>query len=126
LSFQLVLLFYGLIYFLTAARYLKDLYPQGNKLLGFQACIRGLFDEAERRVSSRYWGWSSAIDYPVVLVWYVVVVGGIIGLLLFFLGLAALYITARLFLVVEAFISVRSMRLGVYVTVDWASYIPHL
>jgi predicted permease len=36
------------------------------------------------------------------------------------------YIAARLFLVIEAFISVRQMPLGVYVTISWSNYIPHL
>ncbi|KAI5819568.1 hypothetical protein BZA77DRAFT_376786 [Pyronema omphalodes] len=35
-------------------------------------------------------------------------------------------LAARLFLVVESFISLRSVPAGVYVTVPWAQYIPHL
>jgi hypothetical protein len=40
--------------------------------------------------------------------------------------LIALYIGARIFVVVESFISIRRLPLGVFVTVDWADYIPHL
>jgi hypothetical protein len=43
-----------------------------------------------------------------------------------FLGLAALYFGARLFIIVESFISIRRLPLGVFVTVHWANYIPHL
>jgi hypothetical protein len=45
---------------------------------------------------------------------------------LFILGLAALYFGARLFVIVESFISIRRLPLGVFVTVHWANYIPHL
>lgn len=34
--------------------------------------------------------------------------------------------SARLFLIVESFISVRRLPLGVFVTVDWSIYVPHL
>jgi hypothetical protein len=37
-----------------------------------------------------------------------------------------LFVGARLYLVVEAFISVRALPIGVFVTVPWANYIPHL
>jgi hypothetical protein len=47
-------------------------------------------------------------------------------ILLAFFALGILYIGGRLFIVVEAFISIRKLPLGVYVTVDWAKYIPHL
>jgi hypothetical protein len=36
------------------------------------------------------------------------------------------YFAARMFLVVEAFVSMRHVRLEVYDTVNWANYIPHL
>ena len=36
------------------------------------------------------------------------------------------YFAARMFLVVEAFISMRHVAVGVYETVNWANYIPHL
>jgi hypothetical protein len=39
-------------------------------------------------------------------------------------GLAA-YIFARIFLVVESFISLRHVPIGVYAAVPWANYIPH-
>jgi hypothetical protein len=42
------------------------------------------------------------------------------------LGLVALYFGARLFVIVESFISIRRLPLGVFVTVPWANYIPHL
>jgi hypothetical protein len=45
---------------------------------------------------------------------------------LYILGLAALYFGARLFVIVESFISMRRLPLGVFVTVHWANYIPHL
>jgi hypothetical protein len=37
-----------------------------------------------------------------------------------------LLLAARLFLVVESFISVRDIPSGVYTTVPWAQYIPHI
>ena len=46
--------------------------------------------------------------------------------LLFFLLPLALYFGARLFIIIESFISVRRLPLGVFITVDWAGYIPHL
>lgn len=39
---------------------------------------------------------------------------------------ALLFIFARVFIVVESFISLRHVPLGVYVNVGWAKYIPHL
>ncbi|KAI1177873.1 hypothetical protein F4777DRAFT_167834 [Nemania sp. FL0916] len=39
---------------------------------------------------------------------------------------ALLYFSARVFLVIEAFISVRQMPIGVFVTISWSDYIPHL
>ena len=53
----------------------------------------------------------------------------IFGITLFFvlaLGLVTLYFGSRLFIIVESFISIRRLPLGVFVTVDWANYIPHL
>jgi hypothetical protein len=44
----------------------------------------------------------------------------------FILSLVALYFGARLFVIVESFISIRRLPLGVFVTVHWANYIPHL
>lgn len=40
--------------------------------------------------------------------------------------LGPLYFGARLFVIVESFISIRRLPLGVFVTVHWANYIPHL
>jgi hypothetical protein len=40
--------------------------------------------------------------------------------------IATLYFGARVFIIIESFISVRKLPLGVYITVDWADYIPHL
>jgi len=40
--------------------------------------------------------------------------------------LGLLYSGARLFIIVESFISIRKLPLGVFVTIDWAKYIPHL
>lgn len=36
------------------------------------------------------------------------------------------YIYSRIFLIVESFISVRHLPIGVYITIDWSDYIPHL
>lgn len=47
-------------------------------------------------------------------------------ILLFSWGHFVVYFVARLFLVVEAFISVRHLRAGAYEMVDWAAFIPHL
>ena len=38
---------------------------------------------------------------------------------------ALAYIAARLYIVVEAFVSLRRVPLVVYTTVDWATYLPH-
>ncbi|KAI3323706.1 hypothetical protein HD806DRAFT_522284 [Xylariaceae sp. AK1471] len=46
--------------------------------------------------------------------------------LLVFCLLFLVYVPARSFLVIEAFMSVRQMPIGVFVTVDWSNYIPHL
>ena len=35
------------------------------------------------------------------------------------------YMFARFFLVIESFISLRSVPLGVYTTLDWTNYFPH-
>jgi hypothetical protein len=40
--------------------------------------------------------------------------------------IAGLYSGARVFIIIESFISIRKLPLGVYVTVDWSKYIPHL
>jgi hypothetical protein len=53
-----------------------------------------------------------------------VVLGGAFGIQILALVLA--YSSARLFLIVESFISVRYLPIGVYVTIDWSNYIPHL
>ena len=39
---------------------------------------------------------------------------------------ALLLVFARVFIVVESFISLRHVPLGVYIYVRWAKYIPHL
>ena len=59
-------------------------------------------------------------------VWGWLAVALVILVLGLFLGLVALYFGARLFITVESFISIRRLPLGVFVTVDWANYIPHL
>jgi len=43
-----------------------------------------------------------------------------------FFFLLALYIVARLFFIVEAFISVRALPLGAYDTVQWSNALPHI
>ena len=43
-----------------------------------------------------------------------------------FFCIAPLYIASRIFLLVESFISVRHLPIGVYLTVQWSDYIPHL
>jgi hypothetical protein len=56
--------------------------------------------------------------------WLVLILGSVVlGLLM---GSVALYFGARLFVIVESFISIRRLPLGVFVTVHWANYIPHL
>lgn len=45
---------------------------------------------------------------------------------LFAVGLILMYFLARLTLLVEVFVSLRSVPAGVYQTVDWSLYIPHL
>ena len=67
--------------------------------------------------------------------WPQVILGGVFFLILAFLGIilaisiiagALLFVFARIFIVVESFISLRHVPLGVYVHVGWAKYIPHL
>jgi hypothetical protein len=48
----------------------------------------------------------------------------IIGSLCFICGTA--YIFARIFLVLEAFISIRQLPIAAYKTPDWTQLIPHL
>lgn len=40
--------------------------------------------------------------------------------------LAAAYIMVRLYLVVEDFVAFRSVPIGIYQVVHWASWIPHI
>ncbi|KAI5820355.1 hypothetical protein BZA77DRAFT_372483, partial [Pyronema omphalodes] len=47
-----------------------------------------------------------------------------IVLIMLFLGL--LYVAARIFIILEAFMSVRNLPLGAYDTVDWIEYFPHV
>ena len=42
------------------------------------------------------------------------------------LGAALLYALARVYIVVEAIISLRRVPVGVYEQVSWSQYIPHL
>ncbi|KAI1117030.1 hypothetical protein F5Y14DRAFT_404580 [Nemania sp. NC0429] len=51
---------------------------------------------------------------------------GDLGILFFISSGTLLHFSARLFLFIEAFISVRQMPIGVFVTVQWSDYIPHL
>jgi hypothetical protein len=46
--------------------------------------------------------------------------------LLFPAGLALFYIAARAFLVIECFISLRSLPLDAYATPSWTQWLPHL
>jgi hypothetical protein len=58
---------------------------------------------------------------------YFGVIGSILCSAFFFVVLLpALYFSARIFIIIEAFISVRRLPLGVFITVAWADYIPHL
>jgi hypothetical protein len=43
-----------------------------------------------------------------------------------FISLLALYLSARLFIIIELFMSIRRLPLGVFLTVNWSTYIPHL
>ena len=66
--------------------------------------------------------------FAILLVWLVVPDFerslGLLGLVV--LPLAVLSIGARLFIITESFISVRKLPIGVFITVDWSTYIPHL
>jgi hypothetical protein len=69
-------------------------------------------------------GWTRKVEGWLVsrlVLWLVLLL-----LVLYILGLVALYFGARLFVIVESFISIRRLPLGVFVTVHWANYIPHL
>lgn len=48
------------------------------------------------------------------------------GIFLVVLLSLTLYFGARLFIIIESFISVRRLPLGVFITVNWSDYIPHL
>jgi hypothetical protein len=54
------------------------------------------------------------------------VIAGLISLFSGFISLFALYFGARLFIIIESFISIRRLPLGVFLTVNWSTYIPHL
>ena len=70
-----------------------------------------------------------------VCYWLQFILGGVFLLVLAFLVIilviaiiagALLFVFARIFIVVESFISLRHVPLGVYIYVGWAKYIPHL
>jgi hypothetical protein len=42
------------------------------------------------------------------------------------IGALILYIFARIFVIIESFISIRHVPIGVYADPSWARYIPHL
>lgn len=51
---------------------------------------------------------------------------GFLRFVMVLLGLLALgYVFARLYIVLESFLSVRHLPIGVYAAVPWANYIPH-
>jgi hypothetical protein len=51
----------------------------------------------------------------------------VVKLYFFTIGLAAmLYVLSRLFIPLEAFISIRSLPVGAFETVAWAEYWPHV
>jgi hypothetical protein len=45
---------------------------------------------------------------------------------LVFCGESVTFLSSRLFVIVESFISVRRLPLGIFITVEWSDYIPHL
>ncbi|KAL8838364.1 MAG: hypothetical protein Q9170_002171 [Blastenia crenularia] len=50
----------------------------------------------------------------------------IIGVVLVFYLVVALYLFSRIFIIVESFLSLRHVPKGVYVDIGWPKYIPHL
>jgi hypothetical protein len=83
-------------------------------IVGLWAVGDGIFGEGWTEKSVEVW-----LVLPLLILGSVV-----LGLLI--LGSVALYFGARLFVIVESFISIRRLPLGVFVTVHWANYIPHL
>ena len=69
------------------------------------------------RPMDEFWVSQKLDRAPWVKSWFIAVACAICGLL---------YIFARLFLVIEAFISIRQLPLGAYQTPDWTEIIPHL
>jgi hypothetical protein len=63
-----------------------------------------------------------------ILLYVLVILDPFIIVLAFFPGLLALtiYLLARLFIPVEAFISMRSLPIGAFETVDWTEFWPHV
>ena len=58
------------------------------------------------------------------LFWLVII--GVLGFMVSFFALMCAYIVSRLFLVVEAFISLRLLPVTAYETPQWTQWIPHL
>jgi hypothetical protein len=65
-------------------------------------------------------------QYLLRLVGRIAAFGIFLGISLVVLLSLTLYFGARLFIIIESFISVRRLPLGVFITVNWSDYIPHL
>jgi hypothetical protein len=98
----------------AALWYVSSLHIATGAYLVFVVALVKIPDDITHRRSPNerlrvFWGWI-----------YVIL------LLLFRFFIPICYLTARCFIVVEAFASLRNMPVGVYKTVAWTNFLPHL
>jgi hypothetical protein len=84
----------------------EQVFHEESFIEGTIAMITGVFEEF--RGSGSFWGGCSQLLHCFAVLF------------------SPLLLASRLFLVVESFISLRDVPSGVYVTVPWAQYIPHI
>ena len=82
--------------------------------------------ERNRKLGHRYptiWFWLTLVPTLVPIIPIAVFA---LALTLGILGGLLLYLPARIFIIIESFISLRHVPVGVYTNLSWAQYIPHL